>query len=158
MLQSKKSRENKETDNADLFCKLLAKEFKDFPKDEKEKIMYEIHGLILKNAAAQYFTFYLQSQLISNSSNELLPRNTVSPDSPNIQHPYLYSHTSPSQIIMNRLFTSHSSYSYRHHNKTSMKKEHIRHHLLINNLPYTVILLHIITLLYYHENEEKINL
>ncbi|KAJ0171398.1 hypothetical protein K1T71_012948 [Dendrolimus kikuchii] len=44
ILQNKKNREDKEDDDTDLFCKLLAKQLKDFPKNDKEEIMYEIHG------------------------------------------------------------------------------------------------------------------
>ncbi|CAG4958057.1 unnamed protein product [Parnassius apollo] len=42
VLQTKKNTADKENDDADLFCKLLAKQLKDFPKDEREEIMYEI--------------------------------------------------------------------------------------------------------------------
>ncbi|CAB3229550.1 unnamed protein product [Arctia plantaginis] len=47
VLQSKKHQEDKENDDAGLFCKLLAKQLRDFPKEERDELMYEIHGLII---------------------------------------------------------------------------------------------------------------
>ncbi|CAB3249489.1 unnamed protein product [Arctia plantaginis] len=47
VLQSKKQQEDKENDDAGLFCKLLAKQLRDFPKEERDELMYEIHGLII---------------------------------------------------------------------------------------------------------------
>lgn len=44
---------------SDLFRKLLAKQLKDFPKDEREEIMYEIHGLIL-NKRRRCHSYVLQ--------------------------------------------------------------------------------------------------
>lgn len=112
MLQNKKNKEDKENDDADLYCKLLAKQLKDFPKDEREEIMYEIHGLILdkrrrcrdrvsqpsispsiydRSSSAHSFTY-------SNES----PRNIIPPDQLIVQQPSLYVDTPPSQIVINR--------------------------------------------------------
>lgn len=121
MLQNKKNKEDKENDDADLFCKLLAKQLKDFPKDEREEIMYEIHGLILdkrrrcrdrvsqpsispsiyvRSSSAHSFTY-------SNES----PRNIIPPDQLIVQQPSLYVDTPPSQIVINRPSSSRSSYN-----------------------------------------------
>ncbi|CAK1600550.1 unnamed protein product [Parnassius mnemosyne] len=121
VLQTKKYRENKENDDADLFCKLLAKQLKDFPKDEREEIMYEIHGLILnkrRHCRGRVFEPIISPSIYNRSSsahsssysNESLPRNIISPDSPIVQQPLFYSDTSP-QIIINRPSSSRSSYT-----------------------------------------------
>lgn len=37
----------KEDDDCDLFCKMLAKQIKEYPKLEREEIMYELHGVMI---------------------------------------------------------------------------------------------------------------
>ncbi|CAG5058045.1 unnamed protein product [Parnassius apollo] len=121
VLQTKKNTADKENDDADLFCKLLAKQLKDFPKDEREEIMYEIHGLILnkrRHCRGRDFHPIISPSIYNRSSSahsssyshESLPRNIISPDSPIFQQSSFYSDTSP-HIIINRPSSSRSSYT-----------------------------------------------
>lgn len=111
VLQSKKHQEDKENDDAGLFCQLLAKQLRDFPKEERDELMYEIHGLIInkrRRSSGRVLQPIISSPIYSRSSsahgsyysNDSLPRN-ISPSSHIIQQPSLYSDTSP-QIIINR--------------------------------------------------------
>ncbi|CAB3229489.1 unnamed protein product [Arctia plantaginis] len=117
-LQSKKHQEDKENDDTGLFCKLLAKQLRDFPKEERDELMYEIHGLIINKrhrSSGRVLQPAISSPIYSRSSsahgsyysNDSLPRN-ISPSSHFIQQRSLYSDTSP-QIIINRPSSSRSS-------------------------------------------------
>lgn len=44
-----------EEDECDLFCKMLAKQIKEYPKLEREEIMYELHGVMI-NRRRRYNT------------------------------------------------------------------------------------------------------
>ncbi|KAK9879931.1 hypothetical protein WA026_008440 [Henosepilachna vigintioctopunctata] len=117
VLQSKNNKEdNNHDDESNLFGKLMAKQLKDFPKEERDEIMYEIHGLIMQRRRIYEERMLLHglSPTISNRSspaqssysNESLPKkNICSPESPYT----MYTHTSPHTIIGH---TSSSGTSY----------------------------------------------
>lgn len=63
-LQSKNNKEDNNHDvDSDLFGKLMAKQLKDFPKEESDEIMYEINGLIMKRRRV-----YQERMLLHNLS------------------------------------------------------------------------------------------
>lgn len=119
VLQSKNNKEdNNDDDDSDLFGKLMAKQLKDFPKEEREEIMYEIHGLIIKRRRAYQERMLLhslsptirrnRSSSAQSYSNESLPkRNICSPESPS---PTLYTRTSPSHTIIGHTYSPGTSY------------------------------------------------
>lgn len=44
----------KEEDECDLFCKMLAKQIREYPKLEREEIMYELHGVMMNRRRNYY--------------------------------------------------------------------------------------------------------
>ncbi|XP_028140087.2 uncharacterized protein LOC114334246 [Diabrotica virgifera virgifera] len=86
VLANKEKRKEKEEDECDLFCKMLAKQIREFPKFEREEIMYELHGFMLNkrrlyNKMIQGIpcTISSPSQLRSSSSNSPFELQAQSP-------------------------------------------------------------------------------
>ncbi|CAH0697409.1 unnamed protein product [Spodoptera exigua] len=67
----------KEEDECDLFCKMLAKQIREYPKLEREEIMYELHGVMM-NRRRRYNTMQGRSYAVSSPSQIILSRPSTS--------------------------------------------------------------------------------
>lgn len=70
----------KEEDECDLFCKMLAKQIKGYPKLEREEIMYEIHGVMMNKRRRNERERVMQgrSYSVSSPAQVILSRPTSS--------------------------------------------------------------------------------
>ncbi|CAH1999220.1 unnamed protein product [Acanthoscelides obtectus] len=71
----------KEEDECDLFCRMLAKQIKEYPRLEREEIMYELHGIMLNKGRCYDRLMHNRSVIISHpsSNNSVYLTQTPSP-------------------------------------------------------------------------------
>ncbi|KAF9417483.1 hypothetical protein HW555_005406 [Spodoptera exigua] len=89
----------KEEDECNLFCKMLAKQIREYPKLEREEIMYELHGVMM-NRRRRYNTMQGRSYAVSSPSQIILSRpstsNSMYPSTPSpiyvVDSPIQFSH------------------------------------------------------------------
>ncbi|RVE49703.1 hypothetical protein evm_005678 [Chilo suppressalis] len=68
----------KEEDECDLYCKMLAKQIKEYPKLEREEIMYELHGIMLNRRRRYNKMMQGRSYTVSSPSQVILSRPSTS--------------------------------------------------------------------------------
>ncbi|GBP50522.1 hypothetical protein EVAR_25219_1 [Eumeta japonica] len=68
----------KEEDQCDLFCRMLAKQIKEYPKLEREEIMYEIHGVMMNRRRRYNSMMQSTSYTVSSPSQVILSRPSTS--------------------------------------------------------------------------------
>lgn len=68
----------KEEDECDLFCRMLAKQIKEYPKIEREEIMYELHGIMMNRRRRYNSMMQGRSYAVSSPQNIILSRPSTS--------------------------------------------------------------------------------
>ncbi|KAG5897310.1 hypothetical protein JTB14_011473 [Gonioctena quinquepunctata] len=64
----------KEVDQCDLFCRMLPKQIAEYPKLEREEIMYEIHGVMMNRRRRYNSMMQSRSYTVSSPSQVVLSR------------------------------------------------------------------------------------
>lgn len=83
----------KEEDGCDFFCKMLAKQIKEYPKFEREEIMYELHGIMMNRRRRFDKMQQARSYTVSSPSQIILSRPSTT------NSVYLSQTPSPSYVI-----------------------------------------------------------
>ncbi|KAG5860774.1 hypothetical protein JTB14_015375 [Gonioctena quinquepunctata] len=68
----------KEKDQCDLFCRMLAKQIKEYPKLERDEIMYEIHDVMMNRRRRYNSMMQSRSYTVSSPSQVVLSRPSTS--------------------------------------------------------------------------------
>ncbi|KAF9407287.1 hypothetical protein HW555_012644 [Spodoptera exigua] len=97
-----KDQQNKKEDDCDLYGRLLANKLRKYSDNERQDIMYDIDGLLLKrrrNTSPQYVSSPSQIIISKRPSSSATSYSCPSPSSPWINHPSSLTSSNHSYII-----------------------------------------------------------